>query len=132
MLDEAITTNAIIVSHSSQLSHLSQVISAAAQAATNYTDAATNALAGYTPDATDPDFSNAVVSVALPVSTNELAVLREIGGLPLGEGAATVGGLLAALAAAVAWLRRRTADIETAVGTANADLETALGSGEEV
>ena len=68
-------------------------------------------------DPADPDFSNAVVSVALPIGTNDIAainaILNALGGLPLGEGAVTIGGLLAALAAAVAWLKRNKADLGT-------------------
>ena len=60
---------------------------------------------------TDPSFSNAVLAVGLNIDTNSVAVLNEIaetfGGFPLdaGETATTIGGLLAALAAAVAWLK---------------------------
>ena len=84
-------------------------IAAAAQTATNYTDAATNAIAAtipapYAPDPSDPDFSNAVVSVALLIGTNELAALRELGGLPVD--AIGLGAVVLALAAAVAALRR--------------------------
>ena len=68
--------------------------------------------------ATDPTFSNAVLAVGLNIDTNSVAVLNEIastfGGFPLGAGetATTVGGLLAALAAAVAWLKKNKADKE--------------------
>ena len=61
--------------------------------------------------ATDPTFSNAVLAVGLNIDTNSVAVLNDIaenfGGFPLGAGetATTVGGLLAALAAAIAWLK---------------------------
>ena len=57
-------------------------------------------------------FSNAVLAVGLNIDTNSVAVLNDIaatfGGFPLGAGetATTVGGLLAALAAAVAWLKK--------------------------
>ena len=57
-------------------------------------------------------FSNAVLAVGLNIDTNSVAVLNEIaqtfGGFPLGAGetATTVGGLLAALAAAAAWLKK--------------------------
>lgn len=62
--------------------------------------------------ATDTTFSNAVLAVGLNIDTNSVAVLNDIaatfGGFPLGAGetATTVGGLLAALAAAVAWLKK--------------------------
>ena len=59
---------------------------------------------------TNPTFSNAVLAVGLNIDTNSVAVLNEIadsfGGLPIEGTATTVGGLLAALAAAVAWLRK--------------------------
>ena len=61
---------------------------------------------------TNTVFSNAVLAVGLNVDTNSVAVLNEIaktfGGFPLGAGetATTVGGLLAALATAVAWLKK--------------------------
>ena len=63
--------------------------------------------------ATHLTFSNAVLAVGLNIDTNSVAVLNEIaetfGGFPLGAGetATTVGGLLAALAAAVAMLNKR-------------------------
>ena len=59
---------------------------------------------------TNPTFSNAVLAVGLNIDTNSVAVLNEIaetfGGFPIEGAATTVGGLLAALAAAVAWLKR--------------------------
>ena len=60
----------------------------------------------------NPTFSNAVLAVGMNIDTNSVAVLNEIaatfGGFPLGAGetATTVGGLLAALAAAIAWLKK--------------------------
>lgn len=66
---------------------------------------------------TDPKFSNAVLSVGLNIDTNSVAVLNEIadsfGGFPIEGTATTVGGLLAALAAAVAWLKKNKADKAT-------------------
>lgn len=63
--------------------------------------------------ATNPSFSNAVLAVGLGVDTNTVAAINalvEAGDeLPIG-GAATVGGLLLALAAAVAALKRTKAD----------------------
>ena len=62
--------------------------------------------------AENPTFSNAVLAVGLNIDTNSVAVLNDIattfGGFPLGAGetATTVGGLLAALAAAIAWLKK--------------------------
>lgn len=55
-------------------------------------------------------FSNAVLAVGLNIDTNSVAVLNDIadtfGGFPIKGTATTVGGLLAALAAAVAWLKK--------------------------
>ena len=66
---------------------------------------------------TDPTFSNAVLAVGLNIDTNSVAVLNEIastfGGFPIEGTATTVGGLLAALAAAIAWLRKNKADKAT-------------------
>ena len=60
--------------------------------------------------ATNPTFSNAVLAVGLNIDTNSVAVLNEIsatfGGFPIEGTATTVGGLLAALAAAIAWLKK--------------------------
>ena len=60
--------------------------------------------------ATNPTFSNAVLAVGLNIDKNSVAVLNEIaatfGGFPIGGTATTVGGLLAALAAAIAWLKK--------------------------
>ena len=59
---------------------------------------------------TNPAFSNAVLAVGLNIDTNSVAVLNEIastfGGFPIEGTATTVGGLLAALAAAAAWLKK--------------------------
>ena len=67
--------------------------------------------------ADNPTFSNAVLSVGLNIDTNSVAVLNEIastfGGFPIEGTATTVGGLLAALAAAIAWLRKNKADKAT-------------------
>ena len=60
--------------------------------------------------ATNPSFSNAVLAVGLNIDTNSVAVLNDIaatfGGFPIEGTATTVGGLLAALAAAIAWLKK--------------------------
>ena len=60
--------------------------------------------------ATNPAFSNAVLAVGLNIDTNSVAVINEIastfGGFPIEGTATTVGGLLAALAAAIAWLKK--------------------------
>lgn len=88
---------------------LSSRLSLASLAATNYTDEAIGAAIA----STNPTFSNAVLSVGLGIDTNAVAVINalvEAGDeLPIG-GAATVGGLLLALAAAVAALKRTKAD----------------------
>ena len=83
-------------------------------------------------DANDSDFSNAVLSVGLNIDTNSVAVLNEIaatfGGFPLGAGetATTVGGLLAALAAAVAWLKKNKVGSFDNVGGASATVENGV------
>lgn len=60
--------------------------------------------------ATNSTFSNAVLAVGLNIDTNSVAVLNEIaatfGGFPIEGTATTVVGLLAALAAAAAWLKK--------------------------
>ena len=72
-------------------------------------------------------FSNAVLTVGLNISQEQATVLNEIakayGGFPIGGTATTVGGLLAALAAGVAWLKKKTKTIEDTVGEANDLLE---------
>lgn len=85
--------------------------------ATNYTDAATNdlwaAIESVEPSPTNRAFSNAVLAVGLNLDTNTVAAINalvEAGDeLPIG-GAVTVGGLLLALAAVVAALKRTKAD----------------------
>ena len=88
---------------------LSSRLSLASLAATNYTDSAIGAAIA----PANPTFSNAVLSVGLGIDTNTVAVLNalvEAGDeLPIG-GAASVGALLLALAAAVAALKRTKAD----------------------
>ena len=60
--------------------------------------------------ASDQTFSNAVMEVGLNIDTNSVAVLNDIaatfGGFPIEGTATTVGGLIAALAAAIAWLKK--------------------------
>lgn len=82
---------------------------------------------------TNPTFSNAVLAVGLNIDTNSVAVLNEIaatfGGFPIEGTATTVGGLLAALAAAVAWLRKNKADKATTLagyGITDAATEASL------
>lgn len=71
----------------------------------------------------NPSFSNAVLAVGLNIDTNSIAALNKIasafGGFPVGGVATTVGGLLAALAAAVAWLRAGKADKVTGATAGN-------------
>ena len=59
---------------------------------------------------TNTTFSNAVLAVGLNIDTNSVAVINDIaatfGGFPIEGTATTVGGLLAALAAAVAWMKK--------------------------
>ena len=82
--------------------------------------------------ATNPTFSNAVLAVGLNIDTNSVAVLNEIaatfGGFPLGAGetATTVGALLAALAAAVAWLKKNKVGSFDNVGGASATVENGV------
>ena len=81
---------------------------------------------------TNPTFSNAVLAVGLNIDTNSVAVLNEIaatfGGFPLGAGetATTVGGLLAALAAAAAWLKKNKVGSFDSVGGATATVDNGV------
>ena len=60
--------------------------------------------------ADNPVFSNAVLAVGLNIDTNSVAVLNDLANtldeVPIEGATATVGGLLAMLAAAVAWLKK--------------------------
>ena len=80
--------------------------------------------------ATNPTFSNAVLAVGLNIDTNSVAVLNEIadtfGGFPIGGTATTVGGLLAALAAAAAWLKKNKVGSFDSVGGASATVENGV------
>ena len=80
--------------------------------------------------AENPTFSNAVLAVGLNIDTNSVAVLNEIaetfGGFPIGGTATTVGGLLAALAAAVAWLKKNKVGSFASVGGASATVENGV------
>ena len=80
--------------------------------------------------ATNPDFSNAVLAVGLNIDTNSVAVLNEIadtfGGFPIEGTATTVGGLLAALAAAAAWLKKNKVGSFASVGGATATVENGV------
>ena len=81
---------------------------------------------------TNTVFSNAVLAVGLNIDTNSVAVLNEIaatfGGFPLGAGetATTVGALLAALAAAAAWLKKNKVGSFESVGGASATIENGV------
>ena len=87
--------------------------------------------------ATDPTFSNAVLAVGLNIDTNAVAVLNDIaatfGGFPRGAGetATTVGGLLAALAAAIAWLKKNKVGSFASVGGATATVENGVAKLED-
>ena len=87
--------------------------------------------------ATNPTFSNAVLAVGLNIDTNSVAVLNDIaktfGGFPLGAGetATTVGGLLAALAAAAAWLKKNKVGSFTSVGGASATVKDGVAKLED-
>ena len=80
--------------------------------------------------ATNPTFSNAVLAVGLNIDTNSVAVLNEIadtfGGFPIEGTATTVGGLLAALAAAAAWLKKNKVGSFASVGGATATVENGV------
>ena len=81
--------------------------------------------------ATDPTFSNAVLSVATGISTNDWAVIASVadwasvlpGGVPGGAG--TLGAVLAALAAAVLALKKKTSLLKSD-GTAEDGFATNL------
>ena len=80
--------------------------------------------------ATNPTFSNAVLAVGLNIDTNSVAVLNEIadtfGGFPIEGTATTVGGLLAALAAAAAWPKKNKVGSFKSVGGATATVENGV------
>ena len=105
---------------------LSSRLSLASLAATNYTDEAIGAAIANT----NPAFSNAVLAVGLNIDTNSVAVLNEIastfGGFPIEGTATTVGGLLAALAAAIAWLKKNKVGSFASVGGATATVENGV------
>lgn len=106
---DGISPQYVILPSASGTLALESTVAAAATAATNYTDEAIGAAIA----PANPVFSNAVLSVGLGIDTNTVAAINalvEAGEeLPIG-GAATVGGLLLALAAAVAALKRTKAD----------------------
>ena len=76
--------------------------------------------------ATDAIFSNAVLAVGLNIDTNSVAQINELltdgAKLPT-SGVATVGGLLAALAAGLAALKKSVSSLSSKVDDANAALE---------
>lgn len=80
--------------------------------------------------AANQTFSNAVLSVGLNIDTNSVAVLNDIastfGGFPITGTATTVGGLLAALAAAVAWLKKNKVGSFDSVGGATATVDNGV------
>ena len=80
--------------------------------------------------ATNPTFSNAVIAVGLNIDTNSVAVLNEIadtfGGFPIEGTATTIGGLLAALAAAAAWLKKNKVGSFDSVGGATATVDNGV------
>ena len=80
--------------------------------------------------AANQTFSNAVLAVGLNIDTNSVAVLNDIaetfGGFPIKGTATTVGGLLAALAAAVAWLRKNKVGSFASVGGASATVDNSV------
>ena len=80
--------------------------------------------------ATNTNFSNAVLAVGLNIDTNSVAVLNEIaatfGGFPIKGTVTTVGGLLAALAAAIAWLKKNKVGSFASVGGATATVDNGV------
>ena len=84
----------------------------------------------YTPSATDPTFSNAVLAVQ--ISTNDFAALYELkdafSEIPVDPvtGGISIGGLLAALAAAVAWLKKNKVGSFNSVGGASATVDNSV------
>ena len=90
--------------------------------------ATTNALAEVKAmiSATDATFSNAVLAVGigtLGITTNDLQVVHDLAGMPVGTSITTVGGLLAALAAGLAALKKSVSSLSSKVDDANAALE---------
>ena len=89
-----------------------------------------NDLIGSSVSETNPAFSNAVLAVGLNIDTNSVAVLNDIaenfGGFPIEGTATTVGGLLAALAAAIAWLKKNKVGSFESVGGASATVENGV------
>ena len=77
--------------------------------------------------AANQTFSDAVLNVGLNIDTNSVAVLNEIaenfGGFPIEGTATTVGGLLAALSAAIAWLKKNKIGSFASVGGASATVK---------
>ena len=73
--------------------------------------------------ASDATFSNAVLAVGLNIDTNTLAAINELSTIDYTTPATTVGALLAALAAGLAALKKKTTTIETKVDAANTALE---------
>lgn len=80
--------------------------------------------------AANQTFSDAVLNVGLNIDTNSVAVLNDIastfGGFPITGTATTVGGLLAALAAAVAWLKKNKVGSFDSVGGASATVDNGV------
>ena len=78
----------------------------------------------------DGSFSNAVLAVGMNIDTNSVSVLNDIaknfGGFPIEGTATTVGGLLAALAAAIAWLKKNKVGSFASVGGASATVENGV------
>ena len=73
--------------------------------------------------ATNATFSAAVLAVGLNIDTNTLAAINELATIDYTTPATTVGALLAALAAGLAALKKKTTTIETKVDAANTALE---------
>ena len=80
--------------------------------------------------AANQTFSDAVLNVGLNIDADSVAVLNDIastfGGFPITGTATTAGGLLAALAAAVAWLKKNKVGSFDSVGGASATVDNGV------
>lgn len=107
-------SNEVVSIVSSSVDPVKKTVNEVKSTATNALDLANTAVSMISE--TNETFSTAVLAVGLNIDTNSVATLNDIadtfGGFPIEGTATTVGGLLAALAAAVAWLKKNKADKE--------------------
>lgn len=105
-------SNEVVSIVSSSVDPVKKTVNEVKSTATNALDLANTAVSMISE--TNETFSTAVLAVGLNIDTNSVAALNDIadtfGGFPIEGTATTVGGLLAALAAAVAWLKKNKAD----------------------